>query len=100
MKSVCTALVVTLSFSLAACATTGITVTRAQQGLVKIGMTEAEVRAALGRPGRIVHYGNQPGPSWNYDVPGTHFTSEFGIDFGADGRVVKAREYWRPTGGG
>jgi outer membrane protein assembly factor BamE (lipoprotein component of BamABCDE complex) len=78
----------------------GTTVTRTQESLVRLGMTEVEVRQALGCPARVITYGNAPGPSWNYYVAGTHFTTEFGIDFGPDGKVVKFREYWKPTGGG
>ena len=71
----------------------GTTVMRTQENAVEIGMTGAEVQQALGRPARVVTYGNASGPSWNYYVSGTYFMTEFGVDFGPDGKVVKAREY-------
>src|SRR5258706_14248328 len=79
----------------------GVLVTRTQEAAVKIGMSAAEVQQILGRPARDVTYNNASGPSWNYYVAGTVYgTTEFGVDFGRDGKVASAREYWRPTIGG
>jgi hypothetical protein len=85
-------------------AAAGTHVTKAQEALVTKGMSGAEVQSALGRPARIVRYGNEPGPTWTYDVVGALDVGGgeamvFEIDFGADGRVMAVEEQ-RVEGGG
>jgi hypothetical protein len=95
------ALIAASAFGVAAAhASLGVSVTRAQETAIRTGMGAAEVRQILGRPARIVTYGNSPGPSWNYEVVGSNGTTLFGIDFDPDGKVISAREYWMPTSGG
>ena len=93
-------LLAALAFSVAAAhASPGYSVSRSQGASVRIGMDTMEVQEILGRPARVVTYRNAPGPSWTYDVIGSNGTAVFGVDFGPDGKVTSAREYWNPTGG-
>jgi len=69
-------------------AATGIHVTKSQEALVTKGMSAAKVQSALGRPSRIARYGNEPGPTWAYDVVGALDVGGgeavvFEVDFGA-----------------
>jgi hypothetical protein len=75
----------------AAQAASGFTVTKGQEVLVRPGMSTAEVQSALGQPDRDLHYRNEPGPTFTYQVSGTADTV-FDVDFGADGRVASASE--------
>ena len=81
----------------AAHAAHGFSVTRSQQAAVRIGMTSDEVRQVLGRPAQVFVFRNSPGPSWIYrtTIAGD---SVFEIEFGADGRVISARERIIPAG--
>jgi hypothetical protein len=82
-------------------AASGIAVNQYQEAAVKVGMTAAEVRQVLGRPAQVIKYYGAPGPSWTYEVvEGRYGSTQFGVDFSADGTVVSAREYAFPTGGG
>jgi hypothetical protein len=83
----------------AAHAASGYTITQAQESLVSPGMTEAEVRQALGHPAHDVHYRNEPGPTFSYHVLGIEDTL-FDVDFGADGKVASVSERWDESGGG
>jgi hypothetical protein len=85
-------------------AATGIHVTKSQEALVTKGMSAAEVQSALGRPSHIARYGNEPGPTWTYDVVGALDVGGgeamvFEVDFGVDGRVTAVEEQ-RLEGGG
>ncbi len=74
----------------------GFQVSKAQQELVRAGMSADEVRQAIGQPSRIYNYRNEPGPTWTYSVIGENCTMVYEVDFGPDGRVIKAmqREIW------
>jgi outer membrane protein assembly factor BamE (lipoprotein component of BamABCDE complex) len=78
-----------LASAAAAQAATGYDVTHGQEALVHPGMTMAQVRSALGSPEQKIHYANEAGPTWSYQVlnavaPGTTFN----VDFGANGKVA------------
>lgn len=90
-----------LAFGAAAAqAAIGTAVTKIQQTAVKVGMNAAEVQQILGRPAEIFNFRSAPGPRWTYYLVGTPYgTAEFDVDFGSDGRVVAAREFFRPSGG-
>jgi len=55
-------------------------------------MSTAEVQAALGHPEQNIHYRNEPGPTFTYQVSGTQGTTVFDVDFDANGRVASASE--------
>lgn len=77
----------------AAMAAEGYTVNQKQEALIKVGMTQEEVRQIVGQPVRVEKFGNEAGPTWTYDVAGgLGYVSMFDIDFGADGRVASAQE--------
>jgi hypothetical protein len=68
-----------------------------QETMVTAGMSESAVRQALGAPARIHHYGDEPGPTWTYDLTGSNanYASSmvvFDVDFGANGQVVSSGE--------
>ena len=77
--------------AVAAQAAAGYTISQAQEGLVKPGMTTAEVQAALGHPSLNIHYHNEPGPTFTYDLAGVQDTV-FDVDFAADGTVASTSE--------
>jgi len=77
----------------AAMAAGGFTVNGKQETLIKAGMSQDEVRQVVGQPARVEKFGNEPGPTWTYDVAGgLGYVSMFDIDFDADGRVASAQE--------
>ncbi len=79
--------------ALGAFAASGYSVTPDQEKLVKIGMTKDEVRMAIGRQSHTVKFGNQPGPTWIYQVNGGMYEdTTFDVDFGTDGRVMSTGE--------
>lgn len=76
-------------------AASGFTVTHEQERQVTAGMTAGEVRQVVGSPARIAQYGNEPGPTWIYRVPGagvSPYDVVFDIDFAADGTVASVSE--------
>jgi outer membrane protein assembly factor BamE (lipoprotein component of BamABCDE complex) len=75
----------------AAQAASGYTVTPKQEALVAPGMSTDEVRQALGTPERDATYGNEPGPTWTYEVVGASGVV-FDVDFGSDGKVTSVSE--------
>ena len=84
-----------LAAALSAQASTGFTIAQRQEALVTVGMTTAEVMQALGRPAQNLQYGNEPGPTWTYDVSDALKVNGevlFDVDFGADGRVAAISE--------
>jgi outer membrane protein assembly factor BamE (lipoprotein component of BamABCDE complex) len=70
----------------AAQAATGFTVGEQAETQIKVGMDAASVQQALGQPERIYHYGNEPGPTWEYRVQSAN-PALFEVDFGANGKV-------------
>lgn len=77
----------------AAMAADGYTVDQKQEARIKVGMSQDEVRLIVGQPVRVDKFGNEPGPTWTYDVVGgLGHVAMFDIDFGADGRVASAQE--------
>jgi outer membrane protein assembly factor BamE (lipoprotein component of BamABCDE complex) len=71
----------------------GFTVNPEQEEQVKVGMTMTEVLQALGRPSRNIKYGNEPGPTWVYNVNGNTISpAVFEVDFGADGKVASVHQ--------
>lgn len=77
----------------AAMAADGYTVNQKQELQIKAGMSQDEVRQVVGQPVRVDKFGNEPGPTWTYDVVGgLGHVAMFDIDFGADGRVASAQE--------
>ena len=75
----------------AAQAATGITVRPDDESAVKVGMDTAAVQSALGKPERVIQYGNEPGPTWTYMVQGIS-PAIFEVDFSADGKVASVDE--------
>ena len=77
-------------------AANGFTVTRAQEQQVTAGMTADEVRQVIGSPVRVEKYGNEPGPTWIYNVAGASplgpNPTAFYVDFAADGKVASVSE--------
>jgi outer membrane protein assembly factor BamE (lipoprotein component of BamABCDE complex) len=71
----------------AAQAATGFTVGQQDEAQIKVGMDAASVQQALGQPERVMRYGNEPGPTWEYRVQGSNATL-FEVDFSADGKVA------------
>ena len=80
-------------------AANGYVVDALQQKMVQPGMTKAEVQNMLGKPPREATYAIAQGSTWVYSVRGRpqidfisveHIVYE--VDFGADGRVVRAAE--------
>jgi outer membrane protein assembly factor BamE (lipoprotein component of BamABCDE complex) len=70
-------------------AANGFNVRPEQEGMVKVGMTMAEVEQALGRPARSIKYRTEPGPTWTYNVlVNTMPPTVFEVNFGADGKVA------------
>jgi hypothetical protein len=80
----------------AAQAAGGYSVAPAQEKLVTAGMSQGEVKQALGRPAQTMRYVNEAGPTWTWDVNtvgiGGADQTVFDVDFGADGRVASAQE--------
>lgn len=82
----------------AAQAASGFTVNPSQEALVTPGMSTAEVQLALGRPAQSIKYGNEPGPTFTYQVIGKKDTL-FDVDFGGDGKVASLSERMNESGG-
>jgi hypothetical protein len=75
----------------AAQAAGGVSVNSFQETLVTPGMSEAAVQQALGRPARIIHYSNEPGPTFTYNLEGTEGVA-FDVDFDSSGHVASTSE--------
>lgn len=69
----------------------GYTVTAAQEKTIKVGMSRAEVRQALGRPAHNMKFASEPGRTWTYGVVGGKDTV-FDVDFTSDGKVTSSSE--------
>ncbi len=80
-----------LAGAAAAQAAGGYSVTPSQESLVSPNMTTAQVQQALGHPERQIHYRNEPGPTFTYEVVGSQ-NMLFDVDFDAAGRVVSMGE--------
>lgn len=97
--------VVGLAFgAIAANAQDGFTVSPYQESMVKPGMSKSEVQQVIGRPSRDETYGVAPGSTWTYGVRGMlgdgitgNSTTIYEVDFGADGRVISAKERVLPA---
>jgi outer membrane protein assembly factor BamE (lipoprotein component of BamABCDE complex) len=77
----------------AAQAASGFTVSENRETLIKEGMSTTEVQQALGRPAQMARFGNEPGPTWTYNVIGSPYPmAVFEVDFSADGKVVSTTE--------
>jgi outer membrane protein assembly factor BamE (lipoprotein component of BamABCDE complex) len=74
--------------ALAAQAAPGFTVQPRDEQLVKVGMTQDEVRAAIGVPTRSLQFKATDRTTWTYLRPDVE--SVFDVDFSADGKVVSA----------
>src|SRR4051812_11471093 len=72
---------------------------RKQEAAVRAGMTATQVEQILGRPTQLHNYRGAAGPTWTYRTGPAYETTEFVVVFGADDKVVSARELWRPNGG-
>lgn len=80
-------------------AAAGFVVTTSQESMVKVGMSRAEVRNALGRPAHNVKYRAEPGRTWTYGVLGNpEYTQAkvFDVDFSADDKVLSFGERNEP----
>jgi outer membrane protein assembly factor BamE (lipoprotein component of BamABCDE complex) len=77
----------------AAHAASGYSVNPVDEQRVSVGMTQADVLQALGKPAIKQRFANEPGPTWSYSLPGdlTHQTL-FDVDFSANGRVLSIGE--------
>lgn len=80
-----------LAGAAAAQAAGGYTITPSQESLISPNMTIDQVRQALGRPERLMHYRNEPGPTFTYHVLGAQ-SMLFDVDFDAAGRVISMGE--------
>jgi hypothetical protein len=76
--------------ALAHAAAPGFTVQARDQQLVKVGMTQDEVRAALGKPARTLRLQASSATTWTYQRPEVEVV--FDVDFGSDGKVITAGE--------
>lgn len=85
--------------AMAAHAAGGVSVQPSQEALVQPGMSQADVRQALGRPARNEKFMNEEGPTWTYDVATSQTDGRtlFDVDFSSDGRVVSASERVLPN---
>lgn len=75
----------------------GIKVTTSQESLIQVGMTRAEVQAAIGRPSKNIKFPKQPGRTWTYEVldqtdPEKTTRKLFDVDFGSDDKVTRTGE--------
>ena len=68
----------------------GFTVQAQDQQLVKIGMTQDQVRAALGTPARSLQFQGLHTTTWTYQRPEVEIV--FDVDFGNDGKVIATGE--------
>ncbi|MDO9438858.1 hypothetical protein [Hydrogenophaga sp.] len=80
-----------LAGAAAAQAAVGYAVTPFQETQVAPNMTTAQVRQVLGQPERQIHYRNEPGPTFTYEVAGSQGML-FDVDFDAAGRVISMGE--------
>ena len=77
----------------AAHAAGGYSINPADEQRVGVGMTQAEVLQALGRPARNQHFQNEPGATWTYSLPSDlNHQTLFDVDFSADGKVLSIGE--------
>lgn len=80
-------------------AASGFVVTTKQESLISVGMSRADVRAALGRPAHNVKYRAEPGRTWTYGVLGNpEYTQAkvFDVDFTPDDKVLSFGERNEP----
>jgi SmpA / OmlA family len=74
-------------------AASGFSISPSDEQRVSVGMSQAEVMQALGRPSLNQHFMNEPGLTWTYEVPaGLQHHTVFDIDFSADGKVASVGE--------
>ena len=80
-------------------AQSGYVVDPRQEPQIQIGMTKTEVQNVIGKPPREQTYALAKGSTWVYSVrgrPQLDFISAehivYEVDFGADGRVIRAAE--------
>jgi hypothetical protein len=77
-------------------AASGYSISHEQEGLIKVGMSQSEVREALGRPETMQKFNNEPGPTWTYEVVGAYDPAVFYVDYDADGKVASVAEWILP----
>jgi outer membrane protein assembly factor BamE (lipoprotein component of BamABCDE complex) len=80
-------------------AASGFVVTAKQESLIAVGMSRADVRAALGRPAHNVKFRAEPGRTWTYGVLGNpEYTQAkvFDVDFSSDDKVLSFGERNEP----
>ena len=82
-----------------AMAAKGYVVDPRDERMVQPGMTKAEVQNAIGKPPREMTYAIAQGSTWVYSVRGRPYIDfispeniVYEVDFGADGRVIRAGE--------
>jgi outer membrane protein assembly factor BamE (lipoprotein component of BamABCDE complex) len=68
----------------------GFTVQAGDQPLVKPGMSQDQVRAALGTPARSTQFHGQHTTTWTYQRP--EVETVFDVDFGSEGKVIATGE--------
>ena len=73
----------------------GFTVQARDQQLVKVGMTQDEVRAALGTPARSLRLQGLHTTTWVYQRPEAELV--FDVDFSNDGKVIASGERQIPV---
>ena len=69
---------------------------------VRAGMESLEVRALIGRPGKVRRYAMSPGEVWEWRFADGNRTRIFGVTFDPSGRVLKTSigdDTERPEGG-
>lgn len=82
-----------LASAAAAHATAEYRIAQAQETWIHPGMTEVQVRSALGRPYQDIHYASEPGPTWTYQVMDPSAQgSKFDVDFGSNGKVASTNQ--------
>jgi outer membrane protein assembly factor BamE (lipoprotein component of BamABCDE complex) len=62
---------------------------------VSLGMTQDQVRQALGRPERAMHFAASDSTTWTYALPAEEETV-FDVDFDASGHVSSIEERYVP----
>jgi hypothetical protein len=73
-------------------ASSGFTVSAKEEMLVKAGMSQQDIRQALGQPAIVHTYSRAPGPTWTYNLTPDWHHAVVDIDFGADGKVASVSE--------
>lgn len=74
--------------AIAAQAAAGFTVSAADEQLVKVGMSQDEVRAAIGVPARNITFKATGLTTWTYQRADVE--TVFDVDFGTNGKVTAA----------